>query len=72
MKKNIYSESLYDLIVEIEVLSGSLIDDLHKGFDKDNKSAMTRARVNSGVLSKLFKELRKVTIEDEKRSKTSK
>jgi len=69
MKKDIYRKELYDLIVEIETFSGNLINDLRKGFLKNNKSAMQRARVNSVLLSKLFKEFRKKSIEDEKLSK---
>jgi len=72
MKKEVYRKDLYDLIVEIETFSGNLLEDLRKGFLKNNKAAMRRARVNSILLTKLFKELRKKSIEDEKRSKKSK
>ena len=72
MKKGIYRKDLHDLINEIDVFSGSLLEDLRKGYFKGNKAAMQRARVNSTILAKLFKELRKTTIEDEKQSKRSK
>ena len=72
MKKDIYRKDLYNLITKIEVLNESLLKDLHIGFSKNNKTAMRRARVNTIQLTKLFKELRKITIEDEKRSKESK
>jgi len=72
MKKEVYRKDLYDLIVEIETFSSNLLEDLRKGFLKNNKAAMRRARVNSILLTKLFKELRKKSIEDEKRSKKSK
>jgi len=72
MKKDIYRKDMYDLIVEIETLSGTFLNDVRKGFIDDNKSAMQRARVNSTILTKLFKELRKKSIEDEKQYKENK
>jgi len=72
MKKDIYRKELYDLIVEIETFSGNFLNDVRKGFINDNKAAMQRARVNSILLTKLFKELRKKSIEDEKQYKENK
>ena len=72
MKKDIYKKELYDLIVEIETFSGNFLNDVRKGFIDDNKTAMKRARVNSILLTKLFKELRKKSIEDEKQYKENK
>ena len=72
MKKDIYRKELYDLIVEIETFSGNFLNNVRKGFIDGNKAAMQRARVNSILLTKLFKELRKKSIEDEKQYKENK
>jgi len=72
MKKDIYKEKVYDLIEVIDTFYQQFIDNAENGYLNGNKTAMKRARVNTMQLTRLFKEFRKITIEDEKRSKESK
>ena len=72
MKENIYREELHNLIYSIDLFYNEFLNDAKEGYDKNNKSAIKRARVNTLELTKLLKEFRKITLEDEKRSKKNK
>lgn len=54
---------MQDLLAEIKVQVGSFMDDAAQVIEKGNKSAGTRSRVTSGVITKLLKQWRQMSVQ---------